>query len=284
MSTILIVLVLLGVGLLFYAVVLEPHFLELEEVDVPIGGLPPEFDGFTISVLSDLHQTPGDTIRTVRRAVAMALDARPDVILLLGDYGPSAKLTPHFSRWLYARSMRALTPALSPLRAPDGVYAVVGNHDYYGSVGAVINWLGSIGARPLVNESVRIVRGAATLAIGGVADAVEGRVDPNGGCGEDDDMGREVTIVMSHNPDGVLALRGKRRIDLVLSGHTHGGQVVFPVIGAPITNSVVCRRHTASGWVPNPRAPLYVSRGVGTQTPIRFLCRPEVTVVRLRRA
>ena len=91
------------------------------------------------------------------------------------------------------------------------------------------------------------------------------------------------TIVLSHVPDGVLALDPARRVDLVLAGHTHGGQVVLPGYGAPVTMSRVATRANPAGWVPNARAPLFVSRGVGVQTPGRFFAPPEVVIVRLVR-
>ena len=94
--------------------------------------------------------------------------------------------------------------------------------------------------------------------------------------------GEAPLIVLSHNPDGVLSLCRESRARLVLSGHTHGGQVVLPLYGAPVTFTRICGRQTASGWIPNATAPLYVSRGVGAQWPIRFRCPPEVLIIRLR--
>jgi predicted MPP superfamily phosphohydrolase len=88
--------------------------------------------------------------------------------------------------------------------------------------------------------------------------------------------------VLSHHPDGILQLTDVRRIDAVFAGHTHGGQIVLPGYGAPLTLSRVCTRLAPSGWVPNARAPLYVSRGIGLQIPIRIGCPSEVAVARLR--
>jgi predicted MPP superfamily phosphohydrolase len=89
-------------------------------------------------------------------------------------------------------------------------------------------------------------------------------------------------VLLSHNPDGVERLGPTCRPDLVLAGHTHGGQIVLPGLGALVRFSRICGRHTASGWIPNAVAPLYVSRGIGCQFPIRFLCPPELVIVRLR--
>jgi predicted MPP superfamily phosphohydrolase len=161
---------------------------------------------------------------------------------------------------------------------------VLGNHDHFADSNEVRHWLTSIGMTVLVNEAHHIHRahGASTLQIAGIDDSEKGSVDPLAGIRPADaDL---PTVVFSHHPDGVELLSRDRRVDLVLAGHTHGGQVVLPVIGAPLTLSQICGHRTASGWVPNDRAPLYVSRGVGTQIPLRIGCPPEVLVVRLRRS
>jgi predicted MPP superfamily phosphohydrolase len=206
--------------------------------------------------------------------------ANPDLIVLLGDYGTSFHHNRPLSAALYERCFPSLGFMLGQLRAKDGILAVLGNHDHYYDAARVTTWLESLGARVLVNDHVVMTRGADRLAIGGVDDALEGQVDPMGGAGRrppDTPL-----IVLSHNPDGVLSLSRASGAGLVLSGHTHGGQVVIPLFGAPVTFTRVCGRHTASGWVSNTPVPLYVSKGVGAQWPIRFRCPPEVLVVRLR--
>jgi predicted MPP superfamily phosphohydrolase len=94
---------------------------------------------------------------------------------------------------------------------------------------------------------------------------------------------RTPTVVLSHNPDGVLLLDQGVRVDVVIAGHTHGGQIVLPWYGAPLTMARVCARRAASGWVPNEIAPLYVTRGLGEQLPlpIRINSPPEILVLRL---
>ena len=257
-----------------------PRVLTVSRVELPIADLPPELDGYTIGVLSDLHRWPWTPLRHFRRAVHAAVAAQPDAIVLLGDYGLSWKAT---ARWangpLYRAAMRELAPLLASLRPRDGTFAVLGNHDHYFSADEVTAWLRAAGVRPLVNDCAVIERGSARLLIGGVDDLLEASVDPAGGCGC---YGPDTpTVVLAHHPDSILRLTAPRRVDLVLSGHTHGGQYVLPVYGAPVTLSEVCGRTTASGWVSNPRAPLYVSRGIGEQMPGRLNCPPEVVIVRL---
>jgi uncharacterized protein len=255
--------------------------LRLSEVDARIPDLPEALEGYTIAVLADLHHRPGAGLDIVRGAITLTHDARPDLIALLGDYGTSFEWRKRTNRVLYPRSMRVLGPELARLTAPDGVVAVLGNHDHYFDGAATREWLHGLGIRVLVNDGICIDRRGAKLAIGGVDDAFEGIVDPRGGLAA---MPNDIpSIVLSHNPDGVLALDPARRVDLVLSGHTHGGQIVIPGYGAPVTFSKVCERRTAAGWVPNTRAPLYVSRGLGGTIPLRFNCPLELPIVRLRR-
>jgi predicted MPP superfamily phosphohydrolase len=174
-----------------------------------------------------------------------------------------------------------MTPECRRLSARDGVVAVLGNHDYYAGAANVRDWLRSIGADVLVNRARCIQRGRATIRIAGMDDLAEGRLDPRAGCGADQNT---PTVVLSHNPDGVMHLAADVRVDVMLAGHTHGGQILIPGYGAPLTMSRICRRRSASGWIPNPRTSLYVTRGLGAQLPLpmRINCPAEVLVLKLR--
>ena len=182
--------------------------------------------------------------------------------------------------------MTQLEGPLRRIQARDGVFAVLGNHDHFAGGARVARWLRTLGVRVLTNDCAVVGRSPrAQLLLAGVGDATEDRVDPAAGCGAHPaDL---PTIVMAHNPAAVLAFpppgaEHHRRIDLVLSGHTHGGQFVIPGYGAPVTFSKVCRRKTASGFVPNNHARLYVTRGLGVQLPGRFNCPPEMVIVKLK--
>ena len=269
-----------GSVIALYAVFVAPRRLRVTTIDVPIDGLGPALDGYTIGVLSDLHQAAIPGLVHTRRATQLVQRAAPDLIALLGDFGVSFKHSYAASRRYYRREMRTLAPLIRALSARDGVVAVLGNHDYYYNGPAVREWLASLGVRVLVNEAMIVERGDARLAIAGLDDAREGRPDPHAGCeGVPDGVPR---IVLSHNPDGVLKLAPSVRPALVLSGHTHGGQVVLPFFGAPIRLAKVTTRKAASGWIPNGYAPLFVTTGVGSQVPLRFGSVPEVLIVRLR--
>jgi predicted MPP superfamily phosphohydrolase len=278
-----LLIALLGVAVLAYhAIAVATTDLRVTELDVPLPGLGPDLAGYTLAVLADLHHRPFASYDYLDRLALAVREARPDVVLLLGDYGMSFKYMRFPNRRAYRKALRGVARLVGRLEAPDGVLGVLGNHDHYADADAVTKALRQIGVRVLENSCVEFRRGDSALLIGGVGDVREGIVDPAGGCGG---FPAELPrVVISHNPDGVFALDPGARIDLVLSGHTHGGQVVLPLFGAPVTMSRLCTRRTASGWVPNDRAPLYVTRGIGCQIPMRFCCPPELLIVRLRRA
>jgi len=240
------------------------------------------FDGYTIVVLSDFHHRhPFTDLRWLRHAVDSTNAVSPDLVALLGDYASSFKQMPVVSRGWYARALPAMAGEVRRLSARDGVVAVLGNHDYYADAEVVREWLRASGAYVLVNSPTCVVRPGSTLRIAGLDDLKEGRPDPLVGCGLID---QPPTVILSHEPDGIRRLDPRLRVDVMLAGHTHGGQVVIPWYGAPVTMSQTCGRRSAHGWIQNPRAPLLVTRGLGEQLPlpIRIACPPEILVLRLR--
>lgn len=255
---------------------------EATELERLIPDLASAFDGYTVVALSDFHHRhPFNDVGWLRHAVDVANAASPDTVALLGDYASSFKRAPEISRQWYAEALPAMTSELRRLRARDGIVAVLGNHDYYASTDLVRDWLHAIGVRLLVNACTRVVRSGCVLRISGLDDFTQGRVDPLAGC---DLKNQAPTLVLSHDPDGIQRLDPRLRVDAMLAGHTHGGQIVLPWYGAPLTMSRTCGRRNAHGWVPNPRAPLLVTRGLGEQwpVPIHIGSRPEVVVLRLR--
>jgi predicted MPP superfamily phosphohydrolase len=265
------------------SVLTAPLTLRLTHIDVPINDLAPELGGYSIAILSDLHY--GGTIlpaTLLARAVHLANDASPDLIVLLGDYALSHSRFPTLSRWLYEWALPPMTEPLRMLRARDGVLAILGNHDYEYDAAKVTAWLRSLGARVLVNECVTIQRGDAMLGVGGVDDFTHGKIDPDGGCAS---LAPDVPrVVLSHNPDGVLEISHRARVDLVIAGHTHGGQIVLPLLGALARHCSICDASSASGWVSRSPVRLYVTTGVGVVLPVRVNCPAEVLLVRLVRA
>lgn len=260
----------LGAGALaIYAFLIEPRWLEVTHPRIHIRRLPKPLEGLRIGLLTDLHLGAGTSVGLIREACHRVMQERPDLIALTGDL--AADDEPNFRRVL--RTLRTLS-------APLGVFAVPGNHDYM--VG-IESWRREIGAEPgiedLTNRAVvREVNGA-RICIAGVDDYTFGHpslsaLPPPGE--------RDVTILLSHDPDQAeRARRDPDQIDLILSGHTHGGQVRLPWVGA-LQNPARRDDLYEQGLRRRPWTQVYTSRGVGTvHLPVRFLCRPEVALLEL---
>ena len=259
--------------------IVAPGDVQLTMHEVPIPGLPRAFDGYRLALLTDFHHGPQQPASRARRAVAYANAQSPHLAILLGDYGTSEWWARSVWRHWYRRTFRILGPVLSTLRARDGTVAVIGNHDYYASADETCAWLESLGARVLRNDAITLPSPDGPLRIVGLDDLEEGDLDT-----ERVSMlvaGATPTIVLSHHPDGVR-LCGHPSVRLVLAGHTHGGQVVLPWVGAMVTRSRICTRTQPAGWVTNSFAPLFVSRGLGSQVPVRIGSTPEVAIITLR--
>jgi predicted MPP superfamily phosphohydrolase len=269
-----------GWARLTYAVRVEPTWLELNRHDVPIADLPPAFHGFRIVQLSDFHCSRQVTPAYLTEAVGLAQAQAADVIVLTGDF--VHKGYRHVSR---------VAEVLGRLHAPFGVYAVLGNHDYSvrNALGmrryrhlhrAVADTLAGRGIRVLHNETVTLLRDQASLHLGGVAD-LWSRV-----C----DLDRTLAglsaavpcVILAHNPCTVERLREGQRCDLMLSGHTHGGQINLPRLGR-VTLSRQGKRF-AAGLYQHQGTYLYVHKGVGFGFRVRYGVRPEVAVLRLQPA
>lgn len=251
-----------------YAALVEPRWLEVTRTPISIRGLPEPLEGLRIALLTDLHAGGGRSLEIASRACRLAMRERPHVIALTGDLAHDR--APDFDR---------VMRAMECLAAPLGVYAVPGNHDY--TVG-IEKWRSAMRARPirdLTNDAVTLSVDGARLCIAGVDDRSCG--DPSLGALPPPDT-RDVTILLAHDPD--QAERSRRAyddVDLILSGHTHGGQVRLPFAGA-LVNPARREDLYEDGLRRRPWTQVYVSRGVGTvHLPVRFLCRPEVAVLEL---
>jgi predicted MPP superfamily phosphohydrolase len=260
-----------------YAVRVEPTWLEVTRHTVPLAGLPAAFAGLRIVQLSDLHCGRGVTPAYLREAVDLALGQRPDVIALTGDF--IHKGFKHIGH---------VAEVLSRLEAPHGVYAVLGNHDYSvrNALGirrhprlhqAVADALAGRGIRVLRNETVRLARGDAHLHLTGVEDLWSRACDPDRAfAGLCPSLPR---VVLAHNPCTIDTLV-RHRCDLMLSGHTHGGQIDLPGLGRVVLGRK--GRRYAAGLYRVGAAHLYVNKGVGFGFRVRYGVRPEVAVLTLQ--
>ena len=261
-----------GVGL--YANQVEPFRLQLEVANVPVSTLRAGRSPVRIGVLTDF-QTEGVTAYE-RGAIARLMAQNPDVILMPGDVFQG-------SREAFDRELPALREALGRLDAPGGVFLVPGDVDSDDRVARIAQ---GTHIRTLVNQVARVTVGDRRLAIGGVelrfdTGAAQDVVRELEAVGDRD----EIRIILGHRPDVALTLRPESRVDLVVAGHTHGGQIVVPFYGPPLTLTRVPRPVAAGGLHTLRENLIYVSRGVGCergQAPrVRFLCPPEVSLLTL---
>ena len=231
-----------------------------------LAGLAPAFDDYRIAFVTDLHYSAIVPRWFLTQALSTALALEPDLVLLGGDFLSS--------RGAYSTGLVEL---LRPLAAADGVFAVLGNHDHHVGTDLVREALHDAGVRELWNASVSIRRGEAGLGVGGVGDLRFDVIDFRAAvAGLPAGTPR---IVVSHDPDVFAYWPPEIRLDLMLSGHTHGGQAWLPLIGPPYVPSQFGFRYLA-GHVREGGRQLYVSRGVGAITaPIRWRCPPEVTLL-----
>ena len=271
-------LLLVGIpGVGAYAYFVEPTWLKIKRLTVPLPHLPLGLDGLRIVHLSDLHM--GSEVPTwfLRRVVTTVQRLAPDAIVLTGDF-------------VHSRPEDAdeLTGALQDLRAPHGVFAVLGNHDYAvnysgdsstpGVEEIVIAALERAGITVLRNEETEIVAGRSRLQLYGIDELWSGRAQVSSLHATSSAFPR---IVLCHNPD-VVQFLPEQNTDLVLCGHTHGGQVRIPPFRPPLTMTSD-RRYwgglsaRGNGWV-------FVSRGIGYTWRVRFAARPECVEITLRRA
>ncbi|KYH33317.1 metallophosphoesterase [Neomoorella mulderi] len=257
--------------LLVFESVLGSHRLTVETVEVRLETLPPELDGLRIIQLSDVHYGFG-WFRHKDRVISVIERVRslsPDVVVLTGDL-------------LDMSAPPSLVDALplEGIKAPLGAYAVLGNHDHAVGQAVVVRALAGKGINVLVNESVRLENGGVPFWLVGVDDPFTGEPD----------LDKALTnvpmdafkILLAHAPD-FAPRAAEAGLPLVLSGHSHGGQVCLPGVGGlaypPLGRKYSQGLHRVEGT----RTWVYTNRGLGTSiVPVRLFCPPEVTVLTLR--
>jgi uncharacterized protein len=244
----------------------EPFMIAVERQEIYVRKLPPALDGFRVVHLTDLHYGPLVDSRHLQRAISIANDLNPDLIALTGDYISQERA--------YAAPCAEL---VGRLRARCGVYAVLGNHDHWTDAKLISDLFSAEGIRMLVNEGVRIDARGESFWLAGVDDTMVGLEDLSLSlAGARDD---EFKLLLAHHPT-ILRRAARAEVDLVLSGHTHGGQVTL----RPEKNrSGRPRRRMVRGLGRRANTQIYVSRGLGMVVlPIRYGCPPEVSLLELR--
>lgn len=251
----------------FYATRVEPRWVQITRLALVIPRLPLAFDGLRLVQLSDLHCGMAP-VAELEAALNLAQSLQPDLFVLTGDYVVDD-----------AASVFALVPALSSLRAPHGVWAVLGNHDYWSDVRVVKQGLTQAGVSVLVNQGVMLTRGTANLYLAGVDDGWSGQ--PNLAEALAACPAEVPALVLWHEPDLADETARDRRAVLQLSGHTHGGQVRLPGVGALALPRL--GRKYDMGLYQVGGMWHHTNRGLGcVRLPVRFNCPPEITELTLR--
>jgi hypothetical protein len=261
-------------SLVLWAFWLEPAGLKIVERPLAISTWPSSCNDLRVATLADLHVgSPFNDLDKLKQLVALVNKAQPDLVLLLGDYVIQGVLGGSFV------SPEDSAKVLAGLRSPMGVYAVLGNHDWWLDAEQVTQALEGNHIRVLEDESLIISTGQCRLRLVGISDYLEGLHDVEKALSSADN--EELIVAFTHNPDVFPLVPSK--VTLTIAGHTHGGQVYLPGIGRPIVPSLYGEKY-AIGHIYEQRRHLYVSSGVGTSIlPVRFLVPPEVTVLTIHR-
>lgn len=255
------------------AAMIEPRRVDVTHLPIAINRLPASFHGFRIAQLSDIHHSPFLSESEISAAAHKTNELKPDLIALTGDYISHSK-----------DYIAGCARALGRLRAPHGVFAVLGNHDHWTDGEMMHRELTRHGIRVLNNENVAIARGSESIRLAGIDDLLVRRDDLSlalEGTERDD-----VRILLAHNP-AVIREAARAGIDLVLSGHTHGGQINWRLLigrDESRTSRWLRRpsRRLTRGHARLGNTQLYVNRGLGTVVlPLRYGCSPEITVLEL---
>lgn len=260
------------VGLFVWAFVIEPNRLIVRQETIYVANWPRELNGLRVAVISDIH-IGGWAIddSKLRLIVKRTNELQPELIVILGDYMSADGWTSN------QVEPEQFAPLLKDFTAPFGVYSVLGNHDWWYDGNRVRRALESNGLKVLDNEVFEVKARGTSLWLAGLADlwTRPQRIDetirktPEGA----------MVIALAHNPD--IFPRLSTRVPLLLAGHTHGGQVRFPIIGTVIQPSNFGQRYVR-GHVFENNHHLFVTSGIGTSIiPVRFGVPPEIVLVTL---
>ena len=242
----------------------------VDRVPIRLQGLHPALEGFTILQMTDLHLYPLTQPELIKKSVAIANSLNPDLVVLTGDYV-----------WRYLDAIDELAPILANLNAKHGVYSTLGNHDYWLDADVIKATMENAGLPVLVNQGLPISQGLGTFYLGGLDDGWSGNPDLEMTL---DGAPADVPVVLlCHEPDLADQYSMDGRVSLQLSGHTHGGQIRLPGVGALILPYL--GRKYDFGLYKIHDMLLYTNRGIGViSEPVRYNCPPEITQLILQRA
>jgi predicted MPP superfamily phosphohydrolase len=262
--------------------IFEANRPQLVSIEVPLAHLAESWDGFRIVQLSDLHYDDYFSVVPLRKAIDVIQRLQPDLVVLTGDFvtsplrahGPSA----HRAAKVLAQPIEPCAQWLAQLRAPFGVLAVLGNHDLNTDPAHITAVLQSNNIAVLTNRSIPLERDGKRLWFAGVDDILEGK--PRLNLALRGIPSAEPVVLLAHEPDWADFVAG-HPVDLQLSGHSHGGQIRLPLIGAPYLPQLG-RKYPWGLHQIGPLA-LYTNSGIGTiRIAMRLNCPPEISLITLR--
>jgi uncharacterized protein len=263
---ILLVAMAIFIGI-FYVHQVEPSWIEVRTVSMPLPRLAPEFSGYRVVQLSDIHADRWMTADRLAKIVGRVNRLKPDLVVLTGDFvtGSAEEFSPNLA-------------ALSELHPVDKTLAVMGNHDVWTNSLMIQGVLEAAGVQVLNNQVATLQRKSAQLSIAGVDDvwSKRARLDqvlaalPSEGA----------AVLLAHEPDFAEQSAATGRFDLELSGHSHGGQVKLPFVKRilpPLAYKYPIGQYKVGDMIQ------YTNRGIGMSgLPLRFNCRPEITIFTLQ--
>lgn len=242
----------------------------VDQVPIRIKNLHPALEGFTLLQMTDQHLYPLTQPSLIKKSVAIANGLNPDLVVLTGDYV-----------WQDLEAIDELAPILAGLDAKYGVFSTLGNHDYWLDADVITTTLEAAGLPVLVNQGLSIHHGKGSFYLAGLDDGWSGNPDLDATL--EGAMPGDPVILLCHEPDLADRYALDGRISLQLSGHSHGGQIRLPGIGALILPYL--GRKYDIGLYKVDEMLLYTNRGLGViSEPVRYNCPPEITQFELRRA
>jgi predicted MPP superfamily phosphohydrolase len=237
-------------------------------VEVPVRGLAPELDGYTIAQLSDLHIGALTPLWWAQRWASAANAAAADLVAITGDMVTSG-----------VAFHEDIAELVGGLRAKDGTYVIMGNHDYFGEGEPLVSLLRGRGAHVLRNQGVVLERDGARLFLAGMDDTWTKRANLEASLADRPEG--VPTVLLAHDPERFPSAV-KKNVEVVLSGHTHGGQVAMPFLARFINASKLAHRYHV-GLYKDGDSTLYVHPGLGTTgPPIRLGVAPVIALIKLR--
>ncbi len=243
-------------------------FFVTRKIEIPVRGLSPELDGYTIAQLSDLHIGAFTPLWWGQRWVTAANAAHADLVVVTGDMVTSG-----------VAFHEDIAQLVGELRAKDGTYVIMGNHDYFGEGEPLVSLLRGRGAHVLRNEGVVLERNGGRLYLAGMDDTWTKRANLDASLAARPEG--VPTVLLAHDPDR-FPHAVKRNVEVVLSGHTHGGQIAVPFLGRLINASKLAHRYHI-GIYEEGDSTLYVHPGLGTTgPPMRLGVAPVIALIKLR--